>query len=495
MYIQKTNWGTIEWINIDRFQKNKIGMNIGLVKLKVNSYMQSHIHYDSQFLYFLEGTGVCIVNEKKYIVKKGDLFTWPAGVVHEMENTGKEELVHIMVSNPNGGKISEKAINKNEFVNKKFKDENNLNLLKVSVDAIKTQFLGSVKYSYSIFDFNDKLIRRSKYMPEYCNYKCKNKLNDLKNCCMLEKEDKFYKTVDYHCRYGVKILSIPIIYKDEFLGYIQGGYFLDTVFNNEYYIYPESSIEGIRKLLINIVNTITNYCEFHDYNKELENKNILLTREKENKELLLEKVEKANNKILDMKINNHFLFNTLNSMASMALENNQWELYNSIINLARMFQYNQRRSFEFVKLKEEVEYVKSYLKLQKNRYKDKLEIEINVDKKTLDILVPFNFLQPIIENAFEHGFIQNEIKKLYINIYGNRGKCIIKITNNGNEIPNSKLKIINNEIKFGKIHGLSMIYNKLQNIYHESFYLYFGHKNNLTEVKILLPIKEVDKYD
>ena len=54
MYIQKVNWGSIEWINLDKIQKKDVGMNIGIVTLNPKTNMPAHTHYDSQVLFFLE---------------------------------------------------------------------------------------------------------------------------------------------------------------------------------------------------------------------------------------------------------------------------------------------------------------------------------------------------------------------------------------------------------------------------------------------------------
>lgn len=486
MYVQNTNWGYIEWLNLDR-DEEKIGMNIGIVTLKPKAHQLQHMHYDSQIVYFLEGEGYCVINGERLEIKPGKLYFWPAGVVHEIYNEGVGELKHILVSNP-------KSIQEDSRVNKLDNIEDNIEfdesnkLLNLAIEAIRTQFLGTIKYSYSIYDGKNRLIKRSKYMPKYCYKNCKNRFNNKFNSCIIDNLENFKSNSDFHCKYGVRILSIPIIYGNRYLGYIQGGYFLDNLLEEEYYIYPESSVEGIRNLLIRIVKAVVNYCEFYDYNRELEAKDILLTQEKESQEILIEKMKQANSKILDLKINNHFLFNTLNFMASIALENDQWELYESIINLSRMFQYNQKRSLEFVKLREEVEYVNSYLELQKNRYGNNLRIDYHINESSLDLMVPFNFLQPIVENVFEHGFTNGEKGYMKIYIDSNSKEYLIKVINSSFDISEIDVDSINIGLKSGTSHGLSMIYDKLNNIYNDEFSMKFKNKDNFTEVEIVLPI-------
>lgn len=488
MYVQKTNWGYIKWFNLDRDDKEKIGMNVGIVTLNPKAHQLQHTHYDSQIVYFLEGTGYCIIDGEKLEIEPKKLYFWPAGVVHEIYNEGDGELKHILVSNPKGNQEQGNFKRLNVDIDYNIEFEENNRLFNLAIEAIRTQFLGAIKYSYSIYDIKNRLVKRSKYMPKYCYKNCENRLKEEFNCCLLENSKKLKENHDFHCKYGVRVLSIPIIYGNRYLGYIQGGYFLDTLIDEEYYIYPESSIEGIRNLLVRIVKAIVNYCEFYDYNRELESRDILLTQEKESQQILIDKMKQANNKILEMKINNHFLFNTLNFMASMALERDQWNLYESIINLSRMFQYNQKRSMEFVRLSEEVEYINSYLELQKNRYGDNLEIQYSIDEDSLDILVPFNFLQPIVENIFEHGFINGEKGLIKIIIDSNKESYLINIINSGKFMSEVEIDRINIAMKSEKSHGLSMIYDKLENTYNDEFSMKFKNKDNFTKVEIVLPV-------
>ncbi len=174
-------------------------------------------------------------------------------------------------------------------------------------------------------------------------------------------------------------------------------------------------------------------------------------------------------------------------MASMSIEKDQWHLYNSIINLSKMFHYNQKRNYEFVKLKEEIEYINSYLELQKDRYGDSLNIIYEIDKKILDVVVPFNFLQPIVENVFEHSANTSCKQMIKIVVRENYNNYIIKVLNHNSKLLKEDLIKINNDMKSGSSHGLSMVYNKLQNTYGNNFIMKIDRINDITEVKMNLP--------
>ncbi len=97
----------------------------------------------------------------------------------------------------------------------------------------------------------------------------------------------------------------------------------------------------------------------------------------EDHEMILERsLKESEDRILSIQLNNHFLFNTLNAIASLALKENSFDTYKSIVDLADMFRYNLRTHENEVRLKDEVEYVKNYIELQNLRYGEKLKCSI-----------------------------------------------------------------------------------------------------------------------
>ncbi|WP_226035119.1 sensor histidine kinase [Aquibacillus saliphilus] len=151
-----------------------------------------------------------------------------------------------------------------------------------------------------------------------------------------------------------------------------------------------------------------------------------------NREYKLELENKTNQlKVLQSQVNPHFLYNTLQSIGTMALKSNAPDIYSSLTHLSQIMRYNMNMEENIVPLVKEINYTKSYMLLLKQRFGDDLFYELNVNEETLDVNVPKMILQPIIENYFKHGFhardsigkINLECKKsndyLYINIYDN----------------------------------------------------------------------------
>ncbi|MEM9407364.1 MAG: sensor histidine kinase [Acidobacteriota bacterium] len=110
---------------------------------------------------------------------------------------------------------------------------------------------------------------------------------------------------------------------------------------------------------------------------------------------------------LRLKMQPHFLFNTLNSVAALVRRGSNDEALDTVVGLSRLL----RRSLEsseaqLVPLREELEFVGDYVALQQRRFADRLRFENVVEDDCLDQQIPSLFLQPLVENAIRHGIAQ-----------------------------------------------------------------------------------------
>lgn len=113
---------------------------------------------------------------------------------------------------------------------------------------------------------------------------------------------------------------------------------------------------------------------------------------------------------LKAQVNPHFLFNTLNSI-SATLRRNPEQAREMIAKLSGMMRYALDGSEQdLVPLREEVDFARRYLDLERHRFSDRLEahVEIEADEETLDTPVPPMVLQPLVENALRHGIAPSE---------------------------------------------------------------------------------------
>lgn len=145
-----------------------------------------------------------------------------------------------------------------------------------------------------------------------------------------------------------------------------------------------------------------------------------------------EQKRRSEMKALQSQINPHFLYNTLDSIIWMAEGKKNEEVVLMTASLARLLRQSISNEDEVVSIGNEIEYVRSYLTIQKMRYKDKLEFEIDVDPSIKYIKIVKLVLQPIVENAIYHGLKYKESKGLLIVRGYTRGEnAFIEIADNG----------------------------------------------------------------
>ena len=145
-----------------------------------------------------------------------------------------------------------------------------------------------------------------------------------------------------------------------------------------------------------------------------------------------EQKRRSEMKALQSQINPHFLYNTLDSIIWMAEGKKNEEVVLMTASLARLLRQSISNEDEVVSIGNEIEYVRSYLTIQKMRYKDKLEFEIDVDPSIKYIKIVKLVLQPIVENAIYHGLKYKESKGLLIvRGYARGENAFIEIADNG----------------------------------------------------------------
>ncbi len=156
-------------------------------------------------------------------------------------------------------------------------------------------------------------------------------------------------------------------------------------------------------------------------------------REKELNEERLERLRtRAELDALQAKINPHFLFNTLNSIASLISENPA-AAESTVEKLSEMFRYTlQRSGNSTVRLSEELEIVRSYLEIEKVRFGERLTFDIRSDESLNDAQIPPLLIQPLVENSIKHGIAPEPNGGSVGVVVGKNGhSLIITVTDSG----------------------------------------------------------------
>jgi two-component system LytT family sensor kinase len=144
-------------------------------------------------------------------------------------------------------------------------------------------------------------------------------------------------------------------------------------------------------------------------------------------------LNQAEIKLLHAQVNPHFLFNALNTISAV-IRRDPDKARELIQHLSHFFRSNLKQNIETVTLQEELAHVNAYLTIEKARFTDRLEVEINIDDCLLNAALPSFTLQPLVENAIKHG-ISHLLEGGKVSIYSHcteRGCEIVVEDNAGN---------------------------------------------------------------
>ena len=115
------------------------------------------------------------------------------------------------------------------------------------------------------------------------------------------------------------------------------------------------------------------------------------------------KLRKSMMQTLQAQITPHFLYNTLDAIIFLAESNRNDEVKAIVRALSNFFRTTLSKGQDFITVREEIEHVRSYLVIQKIRYRDILDFEIEAQEDMLDAPILKLLLQPLVENALYHG--------------------------------------------------------------------------------------------
>ncbi len=212
----------------------------------------------------------------------------------------------------------------------------------------------------------------------------------------------------------------------------------------------------------------------------------LVKEEQEKKEVELE--------ALHAQINPHFLYNTLNTIKWMAKINGNKSVSKAITALVKLLRISINLGKDMISLREEVEYVKNYLFIEKLRFNESIIVDFIIDESCLDFTIPKLILQPIVENSIIYGMEDERLDlNIEMRIFKSSGNLVIEIKDDGpgieSEIVENILELSSDRNKFTKV-GLNNVDQRIK--------LYCGNEYGLdietelgrgTKVIVILPMK------
>ncbi|MDQ6421556.1 histidine kinase [Paenibacillus sp. LHD-117] len=183
------------------------------------------------------------------------------------------------------------------------------------------------------------------------------------------------------------------------------------------------------RMRININNLISEIQQKAQLENELQ-QNKLLLRESQLRSL-------------QSQINPHFLFNTLDTLSKKAYLEGSEETSDLLVSVANLLRYNLKRLDRSVTLYEEVKVLKQYIEIQKARFTDRLQLQMDIDESCLHVQIPGLTLQPIVENAVIHAVEPAEEGGIIrFRIAGGEERITIEIEDDGPGMPQEKMTSI-----------------------------------------------------
>jgi two-component system sensor histidine kinase YesM len=150
---------------------------------------------------------------------------------------------------------------------------------------------------------------------------------------------------------------------------------------------------------------------------------------------------------LQAQINPHFLHNTLQLIGSLSLAGRSQEAYRMTTALGSLMRYSMGFDDSFVTLDDELRNLEHYFTIQRERFTDRFSVDMHVDPQVKDCLVPKLLVQPLVENAFSHGFTGSRRWQLDITAFQDEaGKVHVVVRDNGAGIEEELLKRLQEQI-------------------------------------------------
>lgn len=214
-----------------------------------------------------------------------------------------------------------------------------------------------------------------------------------------------------------------------------------------------------------------------DYIVQIKERMEMESQMKENELMMKNHLKDAQLKYLQAQINPHFLFNTLNAGAQLAMMEGAEKTCLFVENMADFFRYNVKKINEDATLLEEVRLVDSYIYILNVRFSGDIHFQKEIEEEIPDIRVPSMILQPIVENAVNYG-IRGLQREGYVRLTIRREEENVRISilDNGIGMEKEQIdRILEGEMKESKLTtdsngiGLTNVIRRLQ--------LYFGRKN------------------
>lgn len=203
-----------------------------------------------------------------------------------------------------------------------------------------------------------------------------------------------------------------------------------------------------------------------------------------------EREKEAEIRALEAQINPHFIYNTLDSINWLAIENGQDEISNMLSQFAQILRYQIQKSNVIVSIEEELGYLNKYLYLQKKRFMDSFEYMIDCEESVKYCQIHKMIFQPFIENSILHGcselnyggLLKIQIREL------NETHLKFIVADNGKGMEQEKIERLFYVREQGNSIGISNVLSRLDAYYGKDYSISVSSMlGSGTKIEVIIP--------
>jgi two-component system sensor histidine kinase YesM len=199
---------------------------------------------------------------------------------------------------------------------------------------------------------------------------------------------------------------------------------------------------------------------------------------------------------LQQQINPHFLYNTLDSISWMSLKYQAEDIRHMVMSLASMMRYSLNKGNNLIAVQDELDQVRNYVAIQEIRYDGKFTTSIRVDEEVICYKIIKLIIQPLVENAINHGFKNSgKFGHIDISIKQKVNSLVISVKNDGDEVDLKKIDRLLNPKKTDepKHYGIRNVNDRLIRQYGNHSALRFSVVDKKTVATITIPVYLLNK--
>lgn len=197
--------------------------------------------------------------------------------------------------------------------------------------------------------------------------------------------------------------------------------------------------------------------------------------------------------LLQEQINPHFLYNALSSISVLAMGNGDKAASRAILYLSDFYRITLSKGKQDITIREELNLLESYLKIQRMRFDNSIEVEYELDESLLDVHVVKLTLQPIVENAIHHGRDDDsEVFHILIRLFEEQGKTVFEVIDDGCGMDPEKLMQLQNSMNHSEGgYGLRNVNIRIKLQYGPQYGVYIESERGFgTKIRIEFPGRE-----